>query len=411
MSCYNRSGTAYLQDMAPKTRNLKASCDFCALSKVKCDRGRPQCLRCLKNEVECHYSETRRMGKVRQLYTTSAVTRPSSSNTTLNGQWNRQFESETCTNRPQEASESQTLVGDASGSSEYAMFMDLFDQSKTNVGTEIFPNHNQSNHNDGASTSLPYSSPESQNDFSHILSSQLDADEEKMEYMNEMSFQYPSFDLDSAPGKHTKDSFQGQQPSLDEANCMKRAFATLENLHLPVSRCSRHEHNSQSPATNSRGLDSILTTNRMAIATMLDILSCPCAGSCSIFSLLVLIAHQVMDSYLSLSKQQLCISRSPTDELSFGDDIDGSGQEAVSSVVDVPMAIGGYILDGEAKKKVLVQVLRSEMEKMDHLINALLSRYTANEPTQSWSKTAIESLDACQKKVLASLMCDNGWSG
>lgn len=55
----------------PKTGRLRSSCDFCALSKVKCDRGQPQCSRCIRNEVTCHYSMTRRSSKVRHIYTTS----------------------------------------------------------------------------------------------------------------------------------------------------------------------------------------------------------------------------------------------------------------------------------------------------------------------------------------------------
>ncbi|GES66781.1 transcription factor aflr [Aspergillus terreus] len=71
--------------VAVKATKLKASCDFCALSKIKCDRGQPQCQRCTKNGIMCHYSETRRIGKARQIYAASH-TRPGSP-TEVQGTW------------------------------------------------------------------------------------------------------------------------------------------------------------------------------------------------------------------------------------------------------------------------------------------------------------------------------------
>jgi hypothetical protein len=52
-----------------KPRNLKLSCDFCALSKLKCDRNRPQCQECEQNELKCQYSRSRRVSKACQSYT------------------------------------------------------------------------------------------------------------------------------------------------------------------------------------------------------------------------------------------------------------------------------------------------------------------------------------------------------
>ncbi|KAK8105013.1 hypothetical protein PG999_008372 [Apiospora kogelbergensis] len=51
----------------PSRQDLKVTCDFCALSKVKCDRGRPRCQKCIRSDLDCHYSKKRRISKARQL--------------------------------------------------------------------------------------------------------------------------------------------------------------------------------------------------------------------------------------------------------------------------------------------------------------------------------------------------------
>lgn len=42
---------------------LRQTCDACTIAKVKCDKGRPACQRCLDGEELCQYSPSRRHGK------------------------------------------------------------------------------------------------------------------------------------------------------------------------------------------------------------------------------------------------------------------------------------------------------------------------------------------------------------
>ncbi|KAK2629705.1 hypothetical protein QTJ16_000525 [Diplocarpon rosae] len=47
----------------PKHRKFRSSCDACSASKVRCDQGESQCLRCTNLGLRCNYSPSRRMGK------------------------------------------------------------------------------------------------------------------------------------------------------------------------------------------------------------------------------------------------------------------------------------------------------------------------------------------------------------
>lgn len=47
----------------PRQPKLRSSCDGCGAAKLKCDRGRPQCGRCLPLGLVCVYGVSRKMGK------------------------------------------------------------------------------------------------------------------------------------------------------------------------------------------------------------------------------------------------------------------------------------------------------------------------------------------------------------
>ncbi|GAB1312813.1 hypothetical protein MFIFM68171_03023 [Madurella fahalii] len=49
-----------------KQPKLRASCDRCGASKLKCDRGQPECERCISHGIPCVYGVSRKMGKPRR---------------------------------------------------------------------------------------------------------------------------------------------------------------------------------------------------------------------------------------------------------------------------------------------------------------------------------------------------------
>jgi hypothetical protein len=51
------------QARAPKRPKLRSSCDGCGASKLKCDRGQPECGRCVSHGMTCVYGLSRKMGK------------------------------------------------------------------------------------------------------------------------------------------------------------------------------------------------------------------------------------------------------------------------------------------------------------------------------------------------------------
>jgi hypothetical protein len=67
------------------------------------------------------------------------------------------------------------------------------------------------------------------------------------------------------------------------------------------------------------------------------------------------------------------------------------------------MTIGGYVLDGESKMKVIAQVIRSQIDDMGELIDSLASRSAESiteEPAALCWAGLIESLQLCRERAL-----------
>lgn len=61
----------YSESAAPK---LRSSCDYCGLSKIKCDRQSPQCGRCTTLKLACVYGPSKKFGKPPRKRLTSDTT-------------------------------------------------------------------------------------------------------------------------------------------------------------------------------------------------------------------------------------------------------------------------------------------------------------------------------------------------
>lgn len=388
-----------------KSKKLKASCDFCAISKVKCDRGQPHCQRCVRNEVECHYSESRRIGKARRLYDAFGPTMKDVSSTTSltslscpdDQQWHRRSGSETPSSL-----DNQVLVDAADPSifdaapdgSEYRWseppmcFME---------GSMTMPPFGAANTLQIPPPSLSSSSTSSSPSCGAAYSTSSFSSPDLLQGITSDYSQLkdvPGMDLGMISTAQVRQFLSTSSGAGEPGGCMRRACAALESLHVPAEQCSLPGASLAPVITTMGGLDAMLKANRAAIDTVLQILDCPCSHGWNISFLVMLIAHQTMDSYWTLLKQQLS---SPS--TSFPDDAEGG----TSSFFDVPLAIGGYILSGEARAQVITQVLRSQIEGMGGLIDVLAARNGsrgADNPTGAFQSAFLHALQTSRARAL-----------
>ncbi|KAE8360307.1 hypothetical protein BDV27DRAFT_167916 [Aspergillus caelatus] len=376
-----------------KPVKLRASCDFCALSKVKCDRGQPHCVRCIKSGISCNYSESRRIGKAWH-HCASSIVRPTSS--TMQD-----------TRRKQQAMAQNPPRGGSSRDSRAPSTAD-----------------------DDMSPYDPYQSSNYASPFSifHTLPSTGPESTTRSETHLES---YPSLDGTVAPIIHSPEQADMSLPVIphmarlrtnempnecplnlhynqswgaimaesttdigDVGDCLTRAAAVLQTVRDPRIPCMR---SNTPPVNHIQSLDTTLDNGRTAMDTVKGILGCPCAQGMRVALLLVLIIQQVLESYQTLLTQQhdTLQDESP---LSFS-----------LSSYDTPMAIGRYLLDSELRSKIIAQVLSSELDKIGSILD-ILTRHAqgmAHRPEELILGTYIGSLQTTREKVLESLQQGN----
>ncbi|KAB8207675.1 Zn2-Cys6 binuclear cluster domain protein [Aspergillus parasiticus SU-1] len=374
-----------------KPVKLRASCDFCAMSKVKCDRGQPQCVRCIKSGIDCNYSESRRIGKAWHHCAPSAVGSNSSTSTTQDTRGKQlgivQHSPRRKTHRdspaPSAADEAISPY-DPYQSSGYATPFSMFHTLPSPVpeSTIRSQTHIESYPSLSETVAPILCSPESADislpDIPHVA--QLRTNE--MEGGCPSLLQYnPSWDRIMA--EQTTDIG-------DAGDCMTRAAAVLQSVRDPRISCVRSR---TPPRNHTQSLDATLDDGRTAMDTVKEILACPCAQGIRVALLLVLIIQQVLESYQPLLAQQ---HDTPREESPLGINLPS---------YDTPMAIGRYLLDNELRSKIIVQVLSSELEKIGSILD-ILTRHAqdmAHRPDELILGTYIDSLQATRKEVLESL--------
>ncbi|KAJ5732326.1 hypothetical protein N7493_003807 [Penicillium malachiteum] len=382
-----------------KPTKLKASCDFCALSKLKCDRGQPQCRRCVKSGIMCHYSETRQLYAASHAHTTSPTMQGTglasqTSNSALQQKPAGQMASGT-----RRMSNNRNTTQVHRESSDYAMPMNLFDNFLSQDPVSIMPSPSHIRQHGmnpymrkTENTAEAFPSPESPNGFLQNLAGEIEIGE--IDYVHDLQFDE----------EHEQDQDQDQGWDLstsgnssfgeNAADCIKRASTILQTLQ--VSRTCTHSDDR--PTNSTTNLDVTLKNNRVAMDAIREILNCPCSRGMNVALLLVLITHQGMESYQSLLAQLQSGSRSPRDR-------PGSEGNCQGLVYDVPLAIGGYLLDEEMRIKVIAQVIRSELQKMGSLLDTLAeyAEGMRTQPDQNVLKTFIESVRVERSNVLHSI--------
>jgi hypothetical protein len=50
-------------DQLPKSVKVRSTCNACQQAKIRCSHEKPSCRRCLKHNIECIYSMSRRLGR------------------------------------------------------------------------------------------------------------------------------------------------------------------------------------------------------------------------------------------------------------------------------------------------------------------------------------------------------------
>ncbi|KAI0601611.1 hypothetical protein F4775DRAFT_405652 [Biscogniauxia sp. FL1348] len=402
---------------------LRSSCDGCGSAKLKCDRGQPECGRCVSLGITCVYGVSRKMGKPPrerlQMSATSAQSRAPREHTGA-GKGNRpEGKSHSrCTS----GSISDTILSRSRSSSsvnEMPSTWGSVDDYPGNVVMDAF-------HNDQLGPSLANFTSLDPSDW--IMSNTIGDDLSSANLDPEPfpALGWPEFE--SSPDSTGQTT--GSHPLIDDRggymdssfmmhddgkahDCPREAYEILGSLSLPNFN-KAHAANTSAPGStpgsaNSVPLDFILHLNREASERLGRLLNCPCAAQPHLAFLYATILSRILHWYHQEASSSKSSARSPPSEASiragmsppssvFGSvcrspsswlsaatsttNTTASGSStpsgAVARVPDMAptqMSMGCFSIDDQQVQTALrIQLLLGEMKRISCLIDAFTSR-------------------------------------
>lgn len=347
------------------SRRLRASCDGCYMSKVKCTKETPTCARCLNHGVVCKYSPSQRVGKPRRLRDDQQVhdksktqdpraAKASSSRSTSEASvhpppysWNVNF--------------NPSVTARSSG-------LSLEDEiSRIWQGVIALPDSEKGVFRDDSGCDSSMSSPsnslltpvESVQDYPIACQPPPASLETTVTPVQNQDSQ-PFF---SHEPMLLQDDFthlcfpQLQEPTTVPDNLPPSETCLCDNTTFDVLR-SLHDQSSDTP------FDKVLTVNKSAVNTISTVLSCPCTRDSTSIMTLAVALTKIMSRYQSIgrSSSQASAATSNSDTLT-------------AAPLPTAVTLGAYKLDGAEGEHVKLQVVLGDLRKVDSIMIKFQKRF------------------------------------
>ncbi|KAK2616914.1 hypothetical protein QQS21_000002 [Conoideocrella luteorostrata] len=377
--------------------SLRASCDNCARSKVRCGKQQPRCQRCIQRGITCGYSLSQRSRK-RTLSTPSGGS--SSTGSSCGDQDKRE-------NLPLDNGRG-SITPPASSSGKKNTSSTFHDVSHSALFIDLENNFiNQGSKSTGCSGSaVPVAFPWVADNLVGAGMAGSDGDLD-MDMTDMLSMGGHEGILDNATpfvfgsGTPAGTLFEDHLPQQDSSqikHCSALLLSTLQQLGLPIASC-----NGVWAATQSLG--TVLKASRSALDSAMFVASCNCAPNANVALLFTSVMLRILLWYDAVLKSNR------------DDEIGGNGDEASSpttgygadahhpngsiscgsvssmdknlspgagktesigtrpGLVVSPITIGVYQLDMEDQARMIVHIVLSELAKMSRLLDSFSKKF------------------------------------
>jgi hypothetical protein len=383
--------------IASRSRKLRASCDRCSASKIKCGQERPACQRCVNSNRPCNYSVSRRLGKPpasdHRRPSTSAYR--SSGSTSRNTLSPKSFEPDSDqsevdgSDRPMRANSHgfnlHSLPKNDQGMINYVYSSTLSTPHLEMDLDQLFDYQGLQKHDQ----------PDSLNTFHGSLAGSCDgvdlsnlqatdmhlSDELMLPYQSGTDNQASSISSDAVSSiaelqpvifaATTSTLHQPQmRPLVNEFNpmgqtadtgmsCATLAHKVLNSLSKYSTFCSAQTLNA------SIRVDEALTTSKQANIAFHRLIACRgCCTSQNLLSLVIII-YKILNCYAAIVQT---IVKPETRSSSL---------KAVDVCMNAaPISIGAYRVDAEDEDRFKIQLVSNELRKVSRSIRTLISRFS-----------------------------------
>lgn len=349
----------------PEHPKLRASCDGCYLSKVKCSKEIPTCTRCLDHGIVCNYSPSQRIGKPKRVPAETRGNDPASP--IYDSDWRRRSIALSIGDASTHGASlidwnldhSALAVRSANDFDHDANFQATWPQSLSDgsVGNGSWPDET-SHRSSYASSCQPSSSASTVFDFegnngmpatpvSVESGSWLQSPRNYLTHKKEPSAERLSHSI-TASFSFDELGFQNSSPGLPcpaqnvNCTCPMQTFEVLRTLH----------ERSSNPWTP---FDTILSVNKDINSRINATLSCPCRHDATTVMTLAASIAKILAWYRSIFFPPL-------------DQICPSKRQGTTQSAPTPISLGAFRLDSADEKAVKIQVALSELKKIDALV-------------------------------------------
>ncbi|KAJ6104368.1 Aflatoxin biosynthesis regulatory protein [Penicillium sp. IBT 18751x] len=386
---------------------LRSSCDSCGASKVKCDKGQPECGRCVSYGLPCAYGVSRKMGKPPR--------RPSGSRTLSDPPVVQQNSSHSAVGGSISVNDMPIDLEPSAMSSSLGHIWDPTDEDS--LGNSILNFHNI----EGPDHDLPpmpfvpdfvfgYNDgvPMDPSNI-NFISSQLRS-ATSSPGMGSLS----SLEAYVFPKKGILEPGQGSitSGSTSDHECLPKLHEILESLSVLQSRKADPKallsNVTSECITQVVPLDLILQLNRKATEGLASLVTCSCAKLPHVALLYVSIISQILAWYCqaagcsqSMSPSDTSVSTSsaatgtstPLDDSSCASAV--SLQSVDVTVIPSRMAIGTFNVDDQhLQTATKIYLLSGEMKRVKGLMDQLRSQTDSSNMTTTGVDDVFRSVNA-----------------
>ncbi|PTU18985.1 hypothetical protein P175DRAFT_0402688, partial [Aspergillus ochraceoroseus IBT 24754] len=384
-------------------RKLRDSCIHCANSKVKCNKEKPVCGRCVRRRLICEYKVSRRTGR------TSRTTNQISGASTASSKTN----STTATSPTSHT----TNIDACSGVLSAGLVTSAPSQTPLLTPSTTLPT---------AHSSPEHCPPHTPDIWRSILSpSALGPDVEAFSSLMPMgvdvgdifasvipSPQLDACDLDALPAQGLRDSLSiADQPLfpapglVDAENigfsspslkpptcCLTVVLNILTNLFPNAPTACRRPGNQPGPS-QVRTIESVISQNKEIIDTINTILDCPCSQDEYVISIVSLAVFKLMGWYVAAARDSTSTFE---DMMGWGTDftthLDRSSPASFhEQVLHLPTVVGNYCIEGNDQSRMAAQLVLSELHRVQRLVNVLSARLESIRQRTCLSSNSISS--------------------
>ncbi|KAL4913098.1 aflatoxin regulatory protein-domain-containing protein [Aspergillus aurantiobrunneus] len=392
--------------------SLRDSCIHCANSKVKCNKEKPVCSRCVRRRLVCEYKVSRRTGR------TSRAVNP------VSGVATATRTTETSTTPP-----TLHLPGPCINATSSILSTTLITScpQQTSLLTPI--------------TTLPVSQsspehcmPQTPDLWRSLLSSSpfnadvgrlssfipIGTDVGDMFSTATESPQFDSCDIDSLPAQSLGDSVSAIEhppfptPAPSDTNvagpggttsshltcCLTTILDIFKGL-FPNAPATCQRPSGQQHPDKARMIETVVSENKQIIDIINSVLGCPCSHDGYVISLVSLSVLKIMDCHIAAARDRIPVA---DDNMGWGRDVPAcTGRGSPSTfhqVVRSPAVVGRFCIYGRNQNHMPAQLVVTELHRVQRLANVLSSRLESirlstclSSPSALGSKISTDTID------------------